>query len=91
MLQDMDNIEASCIIYVKVSMFIHLEQSKTSLLTFNKLGIVRLTVQHVLIVSVRFMYYLGDYFRQSSADILSLKQCSMYSLQPRDFGCCTLL
>ena len=61
MLQDMDNMEASCIFYVKVDMFSHLEQCKTSLLTVNNLGIVRLTVQHDLIFSVSFMYYPGDY------------------------------
>jgi len=55
MLQHMDNMEASCIFYVKVSMFSHLEQSKTSLLTVSESGIVRLTVQHDLIVSVGFM------------------------------------
>jgi len=55
MLQDMDNMEASCVIYVKVGTFTHLEQSKISLLTVNQLEIVRLTVQHDLIVSVSFM------------------------------------
>jgi len=55
MLQDMDNMEASCLIYVKVGMFNHLEQSKICLLTVNTLGIARQTVQHDLIVSVSFM------------------------------------
>jgi len=63
MLQDMENMEASCVFYVKVGMFTHLEQSKISLLTVNKLGIVRLTVQHDMIVSVIFMKYPGDYLR----------------------------
>jgi hypothetical protein len=73
MLQDMDNMEASGIFYVKVSTFNHLEQSKTSLLTDNKLGIVRLTLQHDLIVSVSLIYYPGDSLRQTSADVLPLK------------------
>ena len=60
MLQNMDNKEASCIFYVKVRTFTQLEQSKTSLLTVNETGIVRLTIQHDLIVSVSFMYYPGD-------------------------------
>ena len=60
MLQDMDNMEASCIFYVKVSTFTLLEQIKTSLLTVNKLGIVRLTQQHHFIVCVCFMHYPGD-------------------------------
>jgi len=55
MLQVMDNMEASCVFYVKVGTFTHLEQSKISLLTVNKSGIVTLTVQHDMIVSVIFM------------------------------------
>jgi hypothetical protein len=55
MLQVMDNMEISYAIYVKVGTFTHLEQSKISLLTVNKSGIVTLTIQHGLIVSVIFM------------------------------------
>jgi len=55
MLQDMDNMEASCIFYVKVGTFSHLGQSKISLLTFNKRGIGKLTIQHDLIATVSFM------------------------------------
>jgi len=90
MLQDMDNMEASCVFYVKVSMCTHLEHSKTSLLTVNNTGIVRLTVQHYLIVSVSFMYYPGDSLRQTWADIITLKQWPIYSWQWYDFGCHTL-
>jgi len=74
MLQVMDNMEASCVFYVKVGTFTHLEQSKISLLTVNESGIVMLTVQHDMIVSVIFMQSLGDYLRQTSADVLSLGQ-----------------
>jgi hypothetical protein len=55
MLQDMDNMEASCILYLKVSTFTHLDQSKISLLTVNKSEIVRLTIQHGWIVEANFM------------------------------------
>jgi hypothetical protein len=55
MSQDMDNMEASCIFYVKVGTFTHLEQSKIFHLTDKKSGIVKQTVQHDLIVSVIFM------------------------------------
>jgi hypothetical protein len=55
MLQVMDNMEVSCVFYVKVSTFTHLEQSKTALLTVNKSGIMTLTVQHDMIVSVSFI------------------------------------
>jgi len=74
MLQVMDNMEASCIVYVKVGMFTHLEQSKISLLTVNNSGIVTLTVQHDMVVSIISMQYPGDYLRQTSADVLSLEQ-----------------
>jgi len=79
MLQYMENMEASCVFYVKVGTLTHLEQSKTSLLTVNKRGIVRLAVQHDFIVSVSFMYYPGDHLRQTSAGVLSLEQCPIYS------------
>jgi len=46
MLQDIDNMEASCVFYVKVNTFTHLKHSKTSLLTVNETEIVSLTVQH---------------------------------------------
>jgi len=74
MVQVMDKMEASCVFYVKVGTFTHLEQSKISLLTVNKSGIVTLTVQHDMIVSVILMQYPGDYLRQTSADVLSLEQ-----------------
>ena len=60
MLQVMDNMEASCVIYVKVGTFSHLKQSKISLLTVNESGIVTITVQHDMIVSVVFMQYPVD-------------------------------
>jgi len=74
MLQVMDNMEVSCVLYVKVSMFTHLEQCKIGLLTVNKAGIMTLTVQHDMIVSVDFMLYPGVYLRQTSADVRSLEQ-----------------
>jgi len=46
MLQVMDNMEACYLFYIKVGMITHLEQSKMSLLTVNKSGIVKLTIQH---------------------------------------------
>ena len=51
----MDNMEASCVVYVKVSMFTHPKRSKISLLTPNKSGIVRLTVKHDMIVNIIFL------------------------------------
>jgi len=51
----MDNMEASCVFYVKVGTLTHLEQRKVCLLSVKKSGLVTLTVQHDLIVSVIFM------------------------------------
>jgi hypothetical protein len=86
MLQGMDNMEASCIFYVKVSMCTHLAQSKTTLLTVSQSGIVRLIIRHDLIFGVSFMYYPGDHLRQTSADVLSLAQCPIYGYQSGDFS-----
>ena len=55
MLQIMDNMEASCIFYVKVVMFTHVEQRNISLMTVNETGIVKLTVQRNMIVSISFL------------------------------------
>jgi len=55
MLQATDDMEASCIIYVKVGMFDQLKQIKICLLAVTQLGIVMLTVQHQLVFSVIFM------------------------------------
>jgi hypothetical protein len=74
----MGNMEASYVFYVKVGMFTHLQQSKTSLLTINKSGLVRLPTQHDLIVSISFMYCPGDSSKQMSAAILSLEHSPIY-------------
>jgi len=54
MLRDKDNMEASCMFYVKVGTFNHLEQSKICFLTVNKMGIVRLTGRHDMLFSLSF-------------------------------------
>jgi len=55
MLHVMDSMNASCVLYVKVGTFTHLEQNKISILTVTTLGIVMLIVQHDFIVSISFM------------------------------------
>jgi hypothetical protein len=52
MLHEKDQIEASCVFYVKVGRFDQFEQSKISILTVTSLGIVMLTVHYDLIVNV---------------------------------------
>jgi len=86
MLQVMENMEASCVFYVKVGMFTHLEQSKIFLLTVKESGIVTLTVQHDRIFSVIFIQYPRDYLRQTSADVLSLELHHMYFARLGDSG-----
>jgi hypothetical protein len=90
MLQVTDNMEVSCVLYVKDSTFTHLEQHKMALLTVNKSGIMTLTVQHDMIVSVSFLSYPGDYLRQTSADVLSLELHPINIQQLGDFGGRTL-
>jgi len=74
MLHGMDNMDRSYIFYVRIGKFTHLKQSKISLLTDNQWGIVRLTVQHDMIVSVVLMPYPGNHLRQPSADNHSFEQ-----------------
>jgi len=75
MLQGMDSMDTSCIFYGKIGMFNHLEQSKFWLLTVSKAGLVKQIIQHDLIVSVSFMYYPGDFSRQTFTVILSVEEC----------------
>jgi len=89
MMQDTDNMDASCVFYVKVGMLYYLAHSQIWLVTVNQMGIVRLTAQNDLIVGVSFMEYPGDVLRQTSADILSLEECPSDFGQSCDFGPCT--
>jgi hypothetical protein len=74
MLQGMDSMDASCIIWVNVGMFTHLGQCQIWDFTFHTTRIVKLPIPYDLIVSVRFMDYSGDYLRYTSADIVSLEE-----------------
>jgi len=79
MLQDMDNMEASCVFYVKVGTFAQLEQSKSCLLTVNKTGRVRLTVQHRWIVSVGLLVLsLGLFETNISRHPFPRRLCYVY-------------
>jgi hypothetical protein len=55
MLQDMDPMKAHCIFYVKDGMIDQIEPRKIYVLTVSILGIVRLTVQPDLKLSLCFM------------------------------------
>jgi len=78
MLQDMDHMEASCVFYVKVGTHDELEQSKFWVLTITKLGWVMIAVEDYSIVSISFMYDLGDRLRQTSPDVLSFEECPVW-------------
>jgi len=52
MLQDMEQMEASGIFYVKVGRFDHLEYSKICILTVTSFRIVMLTIHYNLMVSL---------------------------------------
>jgi hypothetical protein len=88
-MQDMETMEPSWVVYVKIGMFNHHEYSKISILTVNQMGMDRLTVQQDMIVSFSFMSYPRDYLRKISADIHSLTQCPIYIWQSFDFGSAT--
>jgi hypothetical protein len=58
-------------------------------LTVNQLGIVRLTIQHQMIVSISFIKYPRDCLRQTSADLFFLEDCPIHNWQSFDFHCRT--
>ena len=80
MLQDMDHMEASCVIYVRVGTLVQLKQSKFCVLTVTKLGIFMLTVQDDSMFCFSFMYSPGDLLRQISPDVLSVEEYPVYML-----------
>jgi len=51
MLQDVDNMEASCFFYVEVGTLNQLEQSNVCVLTGTTFGIVILTVSHFMMLA----------------------------------------
>jgi hypothetical protein len=60
MFGDIDHMEASSIIYVKVGTFDEIEQTRISVLTVTIMGIVMLTVLHHMILSICFTKDPGD-------------------------------
>ena len=74
MLQEMDHVEASCVIDVEVGTLNQLEQSKICHLTVATLGIAMLTVHQDMMLGVCFMYDPWDSLRQTSADVLSVEE-----------------
>jgi len=85
-LHDMDHMEESCILYVKVGMFDQLEHSKICDLTVTKMGIIMLTAQHDLDFSVSFTKDSWDFLRHTSPDVLSLEEFPADFLPSWDFG-----
>jgi len=65
MLQDMDNIEASCAFYVEDGTLHRLEQSKINVLTITEMGIELLTVHHLVSVSCQIHGICCDKHQQT--------------------------
>ena len=55
MLQDMNHMEASCVVYVKVRKFNQLKQSAICDSIVTSVGIVPLTIHHDLMLSLCFV------------------------------------
>jgi len=81
MLQNMDHMEACCIMYVKVGGFNHHEQGIISILTVTMLGIVILPMQHDLMFRVWSIYLAVDLLRQTTPELLSVDKGGCYLLQ----------
>jgi len=89
--QDINQMAASCIVYVKVGTLDRLEQDKICVLSITTLGIAILTIQCQIRFSVCFINDCGDFLTQTSPDIFSIEECPSYIVQTWDFGCHSLL
>jgi hypothetical protein len=78
MLQDMDYIEMSCIIYVMVGTYDQLEHNNIWVRIITTLGIVMPTVHYYLVFSIRFIYDPGFHLNQTSPDVLCIKEYPFY-------------
>jgi len=74
-------MEASCVFYVKVGMFDQLEQNKICVGTVTTLGIAIRTRQHDIIFKACLMLDACDFLRQTSQDVLSIKECPFFIIQ----------
>jgi len=83
--QDTDHIEASCVIYVEVGTHNLPEHSTICLLTVTTLGIAMLTVHHDMMFSICIMFDPRDFWRQTSADVLSDEECTIFITETRAF------
>jgi len=86
MLQDMDHVEARCVLYVEVVTLNRLEQPKICVLTVTTLGIAMLTIHHDMMFSVCITWDPRDFVRRTSADFQSDKECTVFITQTRDFN-----
>jgi len=86
MLQDMDHREASCVFYVEVGTLNQFEQSKICVLPVTMFGIAMLTIHHNMIISVCFIQDPGGFLSQTTADVLSDKEWTVFITQKRDLG-----
>jgi len=82
----MDHIQASCIFHGEVCKLNRLEQSKICVLTVTLLGIAMLTIHHEMIISVYFIQDPRDVLRQTSANLLSEEECTIFISQRWDFS-----
>jgi hypothetical protein len=87
MLQDMDYIEMSCIIYVMVGTYDQLEHNNIWVRIITTLGIVMPTVHYYLVFSIRFIYDPGFHLNQTSPHVLCIKEYPFYIWQSCDFSC----
>jgi len=78
MVQDIDDMEASCVFHDNDGMLDQQEQCKICIVTVTKLGIVMQTAHSDLDFGICFMYYPGDLLRQTSPDLLSMKEIPDY-------------
>jgi len=89
MLQDVDQLEASCVMHVEVGTLNCLELNNICVLTITTLGIEMLTVHHDIMFRICCIYDPSDSLRHTSANIVSDEEGTIFTSQRRDFSGCS--
>jgi len=81
MLEDMDHMEASCILSIKIGMPIRLEPSKICIVTVTTWGIAMRTVEHYVMFSIWFISDPLGVLTQTPLDVISVEERTFENLQ----------
>jgi len=86
MLQEMNHIEASCIVYVNDGTLNRLEHSKFCILMVSTSRLAMVTVHHHITCRACVLLDPRQFLRHALADVLSIKEGTVFICQRRTFS-----